>query len=105
MPRVAIPTAPREVFLEGSWPQVRWAKRIRADLLPDMVDHRRDLAGFLATPGLDDQASARCRARIDAIDSLLRSNSAKWWIDQRGHFAHSIIDARVRVLDAAPSGA
>lgn len=90
--------APR---LRGSDAQVRWALRIRAQLLPEIHAIRDGAAGRLRSGTLLPTQSEGYSAIVEAADTLIAEERAGWWIDRRGHSAHSLVHERVEAARAA----
>ena len=101
---VGQPLAPPR--LRGTDPQVHWALRIRARLLPDIHAVRDGAAARLRDDHLLSELEVQgYAAMVEAADSLIAEERAGWWIDRRGHHAHSLVQERVEAARAALEGA
>ena len=90
---VGHPIAPAR--LRGSDRQVAWALRVRAAFLPEIHEIRDGAAARLRTAQLTDLERDGYAAMVEAADALLAEERAGWWIDMRGHSAHSLVAERV----------
>lgn len=94
---VGQPLAPPR--LRGSDPQVRWALRIRARLLPD-IHALRDGAASRLRGRLSEAEAEGYSAIVEAADTVIAEERAAWWIDRRGHNAHGLVQERVEAARA-----
>lgn len=90
---VGQPIAPAR--LRGSDRQVAWALRVRAAVLPHIHEIRDGAAARLRTPHLTEAEAEGYAIMVEAADSLIADERAGWWIDMRGHSAHSLVAERV----------
>lgn len=101
---VGQPLAPPR--LRGTDAQVQWALRIRAQLLPDVHAVRDGAAARVRDDRLLSEPEVQgYAAMVEAADSLIAEERAGWWIDRRGHHAHSLVQERVEAARAALEGA
>ena len=99
---VGQPLAPAR--LRGSDRQVAWGLRIRADILPGVHAIRDGSAGRLRMGCLSREEAEGFTAIVEACDTLIAEERASWWIDRRGHSAHSLLQERVAAARQAAHG-
>ena len=90
---VGQPLAPPR--LRGTDSQITWALRIRAQMLPEIHAIRDGSAGRLRIGALSPEEADGYSAIVEAADTLIAEERAGWWIDRRGHSAHSLLQERV----------
>lgn len=99
---VGQPIAPAR--LRGSDRQVAWALRVRAQLLPEIHELRDGAAGRVRAPHQTDLEIDGYSRIVEATDALIAEERAGFWIDMRGHSAHSLVQERVEAARRAVAG-